>query len=191
MADMTEAQGRQAVAEVSKAWWVFLITGIAWLIISLIVLQFNLRSVYAVGLMTGLVILAAAVNEFIIFSQVDSWRWFHLILGILFAVTGLVCLFYPGRTFITVASIFGWFLLFKGTFDIIGALMLKAEREFWWLQLIAGIIEIGVAFWAVGYWRGSAALVIVWVGISAMIRGITEIVTAFSLRKIKKEYAAA
>jgi uncharacterized membrane protein HdeD (DUF308 family) len=190
MSEMSPGKGG-AVNQVAKRWWLFLITGIAWLIISLVVLQFNLKSVYAVGLMTGLVILAAAVNEFIVFSQVDSWRWFHFILGILFALTGIACLFYPGRTFITVASIFGWFLLFKGTFDIIGSLELKAEHELWWLQLIIGILEIALAFWAVGYWRGSAYLVIVWVGIAAMMRGITEIVTAFSLRKVKKEYAAA
>jgi hypothetical protein len=182
---------RDAVSQAAKAWWVFLITGIAWMIISLVVLQFNLNSVYAVGLMTGLVILAAAVNEFIVFSQVDTWRWLHIVLGILFAITGLVCLFYPGRTFITVASIFGWFLLFKGTFDIINSLILKTEHDLWWLQLLVGILEIALAFWAVGYWRGSAYLVIVWVGISAMMRGITEIVTAFRLRHVKKEYASA
>jgi len=185
-----DATDREA-AEISKTWWVFLITGIAWFIISLVVLRFNLGSVYAIGIMTGLVILAAAVNEFIIFTQVASWRWLHIVLGVLFVIVGIACLIYPGRTFVTVASLFGWFLLFKGIFDIIGSIIMKEEHDLWWLQLIVGILEIALAFWATGYWRGSAALLIVWVGISAMLRGITEIVTAFSLRKVKKEYAVA
>ena len=64
-------------------------------------------------------------------------------------------------------------------------------NDLWWLGLVTGIIEIGLAFWAAGYFAGSAALLIVWVGISALMRGITEIVMAFMLRKLASSDAAS
>jgi len=39
--------------------------------------------------------------------------------------------------------------------------------------------------WASGHFAGSVTLLVVWVGISALLRGITEIMTAFGLRKLR------
>jgi uncharacterized membrane protein HdeD (DUF308 family) len=42
--------GRQAMlAKLAGPWWLFLVTGIAWLIISAVVLRFSIASVAAVG----------------------------------------------------------------------------------------------------------------------------------------------
>ena len=38
--------------------------------------------------------------------------------------------------------------------------------------------------WAAGYPGRSASLLVVWVGIGALIRGITQLVLAFQVRKI-------
>jgi uncharacterized membrane protein HdeD (DUF308 family) len=47
-------------------WWLFLVTGIAWLLISLIVLRFDVRSIAAVGALLGVIFLMAGANEFVI-----------------------------------------------------------------------------------------------------------------------------
>ncbi len=51
------------------------------------------------------------------------------------------------------------------------------------MTVVAGVIEIIIGIWAVGYPGRSAALLILWIGIGAIIRGIAEIVTAFHVRK--------
>ena len=61
----------------------------------------------------------------------------------------------------------------------------------WWLILILGIAEILLAFWAAGYFRGSALLLIAWIAAFALVRGFMEIFTAFRLRELKKELVAA
>ena len=48
----------------------------------------------------------------------------------------------------------------------------------------------GFGFWAAGYWGRSATLLIVWVGVIALTRGITEIIFAFKLRSVGKAAAA-
>jgi uncharacterized membrane protein HdeD (DUF308 family) len=51
------------------------------------------------------------------------------------------------------------------------------------MTLVAGILEILIGAWAMGYPGRSAALLIVWVGFGAIVRGIAEIVAAFRVRR--------
>jgi uncharacterized membrane protein HdeD (DUF308 family) len=45
-------------------WWLFLVTGIAWLLISLIVLRFDVTSIAAVGALLGAIFPMAIVRGF-------------------------------------------------------------------------------------------------------------------------------
>ena len=182
--DATAEDARHAAG---SWWWLFLCTGILWLVVAMVLLRFNLRSVFAIGLMGGVVMIVAGINELMALSVVPGWKWLHAVLGVLFVITGILCFAYPGRTFVILASLFGWFLLFKGTFDVLLALLNRHANDLWWLQLVVGILEIALAFWASGYFAGSAFLLIVWIGIGALLRGITEIILAFTLRKLGKQ----
>lgn len=176
---------RSAVHEkmhVAKYWWVFIITGVFWLVLSLVLLRFDANSAFTVGLMAGVVAILAGVNEFVTAAWSKDLRWFRLAFGVIFIVVGIVCLAYPDKSFEIIAAVFAWYFLFKGVFDIINALIHIPFRTAWWLLLIVGIAEFALGFWAAGYYRGSTVLLVAWVGIGAMIRGITEIVEAFQLR---------
>jgi uncharacterized membrane protein HdeD (DUF308 family) len=176
-----------AAEKATKWWWVFLITGILWLIISLIVFRFNITSVGAVGVLVACFVILAGVNEFGVMAVTQGgWKWVHGILGGLFLVFGIFALFNPWDTFVAVAAIIGWVLLFKGALDIMLALMTRQQNELWWLQLVVGILEIALAFWASGYFGRKVILLIAWVGAWAMMRGITEIILAFQLRSLHK-----
>ena len=50
--------------------------------------------------------------------------------------------------------------------------------------MVAGILEILLGFWAAQqYLPVQGALLLIWVGLFAVFRGISEIVTAFELRR--------
>jgi uncharacterized membrane protein HdeD (DUF308 family) len=79
-------------------WWVFLITGIAWMIISVIVLRFEtdpLTSVATVGFLIGALFVFATINEFVTASMVDEWKWLHWLMGLLFLLGALYGFFRP------------------------------------------------------------------------------------------------
>ncbi|MGD9894175.1 MAG: HdeD family acid-resistance protein [Dehalococcoidia bacterium] len=176
------------VERTTKWWWVFLITGILWLFVSMIVFRFDITSVEAVGILIACVVIMAGVNEFLAIGVTKGgWMWVHAILGVIFIVFGIAAFVYPGRTFVTMASIMGWVLLFKGIFDIVVAFMTKSVNELWWLNLIVGIAEIALAFWAAGYFGRKVVILIAWVGALALLRGITEIILAFQVRAIHKQ----
>lgn len=185
------AETRQAGRDVGKWWWVFIVTGVLWMILSLIILRFDTASIVTIGVLVGAIILAAGINEFFMGAvSTSGWKWLHFVLGALFVITGIVALFAPGRTFWAMAAIIGWFLLFKGTFDIIMAFATKSENELWWLTLIVGILELMLAFWAAGGFGNKVLLLVIWAAAACLARGVTEIIQAFAMRRVHKAASA-
>jgi uncharacterized membrane protein HdeD (DUF308 family) len=56
---------REMLEEAADRWWVFLLSGIAWLVFSLLVFQWDYTTVYAISILFGVVALFAAGNEFL------------------------------------------------------------------------------------------------------------------------------
>ncbi len=191
-AEPTDAEIARGIASIARFWWVFLVTGIAWLLIAMLVLRFNETSVDTVGLILGLVFLGAALNEFVIFGLMRSgWRWLNLVLGAVFIVGAVYCFASPQDAFWELASILGLLLVLMGAFQIFGAVLSREDNEVWWLGLVVGIIEVLLGFWASQqYYPARAALILLWVGLFALFRGITEIVTAFQVRSAGKDLEA-
>ncbi len=65
-------------------WWAYLLAGIAWVIIAVVILRFNIASVATIGILLGALFLLSALEEFVIASVRRSWGWAHVLLGILF-----------------------------------------------------------------------------------------------------------
>ena len=183
---------RDVVEEVADKWWLFLLTGIAWLVFALLVFQWDYTTVYAISYLFGVVALVAGLNEFLAIGvSTTGWKIVRGILGVLFVIAGIWALVHPHNAFATLAALIGFFLLFKGIFDIMVSFVAKETLELWWLQLVIGILEIILAFWVAGSFRRSVILLVAYVGIVALARGITEIIFAFRLHKLKKELATA
>ena len=166
----------------TRMWWLFLVTGIAWVLISFMVLSFDPTTPATIGYLAGFVLLLAGVNELVAIAFVEGWKWLHGVLGALFVIAGVMALMSPFQTFGYLALLIGWYLMFKGMFGIIFSILGRHELPLWGLGLAAGIIELAIGVWAVGYPGRSAWLLVLWVGIGALMHGITEIVLAFQLR---------
>ena len=167
-------------------WWLLLITGIAWSLVGLIMLRFDYTSVHAISLLFGFVGIAAGILEvFMIFMAAGWWKLLNAVLALAFFAAGVVAFVHPGNTFAALAAIFSFFLIFAGTFDIIMSIASRHEIEVWWLQLIGGIIEVFLGFWAAGYYGRSAVLLIAWVAAFAIIRGVRDFVLAFRVRDLQ------
>jgi uncharacterized membrane protein HdeD (DUF308 family) len=83
--------------------------------------------------------------------------------------------------------VLGFLLLMMGIFEIIIAVSTKDVNPLWWLGLIAGILFLILAFWASQQLvPAKADLLIFYVGIMAMFRGISQVVFAFGLRSAGK-----
>ena len=175
------------VRGVGRLWWVFLVTGSLWVLLSLVVLTVDPTSVSVIAYLTGFVILLAGLAEFAMAVLAPGWRWLHAVLGVLFVAGGVAAFMHPLQTFGILAVLIGWYLVVKGTADIVESLVLREYLPLWGLALAAGIVEVLIGIWAIGSPSRSAWLLILWVGLAALTRGITEIVLAFRVKELAAE----
>ena len=110
---------RAGLARLAGPWWMFLLTGIAWLILAWIALRFAPASIPTVGVLLGVYFLVAAINEFFIASVMPSWRWLHILMGVIFAFGAFWSFARPYNAFWALASILGLLLIFQGTLYVI------------------------------------------------------------------------
>jgi uncharacterized membrane protein HdeD (DUF308 family) len=177
---------QRMLADTLPPWWLLLITGVGWTLVAIILLRFDYGSVSAISLLFGFVALAAGFLEIgMIFLAAGWWKLLNAILAFVFITAGVVAFIHPGDTFLALAAIFSFFLIFSGTFDLITAISARHEVDMWWLQLIGGIIQIALGFWAAGYYGRSSVLLVAWVAAWAIIRGVRDIVLAFRVREVQ------
>jgi uncharacterized membrane protein HdeD (DUF308 family) len=162
-------------------WWLFLVTGIAWLIVSFVILSFTWETVWSIAILAGIVFIAGGITEIMIGRKAPGWRWLYYLMGILGIIAGVIAFAWPGQTYLVLGALFGWYLLFRGVFDIVNSLAFR-RTDMWWLELIVGIAEVLIGFWAAGYPGRSAVLLAFWVGFSALARGIMSIFLAFKVK---------
>src|SRR5262245_61096259 len=114
-------------------WWRYLVSGAAGFVFAWVVLRFGLRSVNAVSVLAGIVILLAGLAELLNGMIAPDWRWLHAILGAVFVITSVIVFFHPADSFAILAAFVGWYLLFKGMLDIFLAFATKDVNDAWWL----------------------------------------------------------
>ena len=179
---------RTLMRQGARYWWIPLITGVAWLIVAWLVLRLNQTSLTTVGVLIGIILIAAAVNEAAVAVFLPGgWKVWHIIMAVIFLLGGLWALIRPVNTFFALASVLGLVLILYGAFEIARSIASRPMNPFWWIGLIAGILLILLAFWVSGSdrvynLRQRAYLILFWVGFMALFKGITQIMLAFGIR---------
>jgi uncharacterized membrane protein HdeD (DUF308 family) len=187
---------REDMQTVTRNWGWFLAAGIAWIVFAFFLLSFNYRTVWAIAVFFGIGFIVGGIMEFAVAAVAPGWKWLYVLIGIVSIVAGVVALMWPGETFLVLSAIAGWLLLFYGIIDIVFAFSTRHLEGLWWMQLISGIIMVLLGFWAispdnetVATYRG-AVLLVVWIGVAALFRGISDIIVGFRLRSAHKELEA-
>ena len=189
--------GERLIArEAARYWWLFLVSGILWLLIAWLVLRMNQTSIAAVGILLGVMFLLAGINEVGVAALAPGgWKVWHYIMAVIFLLGALWGFIRPVNTFFALASVLGLILVFYGAFEIIQGVASRAVNPYWWLNLITGILLVLLAFWVSGSDRVYAlaqrtALILFWVGFFALFRGFSQIMLAFGVRHGGEEAAA-
>jgi uncharacterized membrane protein HdeD (DUF308 family) len=178
------------VGSFTGLWWVFLIVGIAWFMVSLVLFRFDLTSVAAVGALLGALFVVAGINEFAAMAAHPDWRWLHGLMGALFLIGSVWAFVHPIGSAVELASIFGFLMILKGSFDLVGSALSREVNELWVLGVIIGGLEILLGFWASQtFIKPVLELIVLWAGFMALFRGVSEIVLAFTLRSMRKQIA--
>ena len=177
---------REAARAIAGVWWLWLVTGVAWIIASLVIVQFNSASIATIGIIVGSMFMFSAVQQFVIAAVTDRLRWLWIIFGLLFGACGLVAFFNPAETFAGLADVLGFLFLTVGVFWIVRAFIDRGPV--WWLGVLSGILMVVMAFWTSGqFFIEKAYMLLVFAGIWALLHGVGDIVRAFTVRSLRDE----
>jgi uncharacterized membrane protein HdeD (DUF308 family) len=172
--------------QLGRMWWIPLIAGIAWIIVALVILQFDDASVTTVGVIVGIMFIVTGFQQLLLATIAGGIRWLFVIFGVLFLIAGVIALISPENTFAALADILGFLFLLIGVFWVLQAFSDRNVDPLWWLSLIAGILMVILAFWTAGqFFIDKAYLLLVFAGIWALMQGVRDIVTAFALRSMR------
>jgi uncharacterized membrane protein HdeD (DUF308 family) len=184
----TDRELRETARETTGLWWLWLLAGIAWGVIALVILQFDAASITTVGVLIGAMFTFAAVQNFALVSVPGGVRWVSALFGVLFLVAAVICFISPEGTFAALADTLGFLFLVVGVWWMVRAFLERAINPLWWLGLISGILMTILAFWTGGqFFIEKAYVLLVFAGIWALMESITDIVRAFALLRAHQE----
>jgi uncharacterized membrane protein HdeD (DUF308 family) len=184
--DRGPAPLQEAGLAISRMWWLWLVAGVAWIVIALVILQFDRASITTVGVLIGIMFLLSGFEQFAVASVAPSFRFLWIVFGLLFIVAGIIAIINPEETFAGIADILGFLFLVVGVFWTIQAFVERDVNELWWIGLISGILMVILAFWTAGqFFIERAFVLLVFAGIWALMHGVTDIIRAFQIRSLK------
>ena len=177
---------REVAHGLASLWWLWLLLGIAWVAASFVILQFDQASIKTIGYITGIMFLVAGAQQFALAVMVEKHGWLWGLFGVLFVAAGIVCFVNPKETFHGLADVLGFLFLMVGVWWMIRAFIEREINPLWWVGLIGAVLMLILAFWTSGqFYINKAYTLIVFAGIWALMQGITDIVRAFQIRRLR------
>jgi uncharacterized membrane protein HdeD (DUF308 family) len=178
------AQARQ----LADYWWVLLVAGLAWLAVSLVILQFDHASVTTVGILVGLMFVGLGIENMALATLDVPMSWAWALFGGVFLISAVGCFADPTNTFAGLAEMLGFLFLIVGAWWMVRAFLERAHQSVLvGLGLISGILMTTLAFLSSGqFFTQKAYVLLVFAGIWALMQGVTSIVRAFAIRALRE-----
>jgi len=172
-----------------RHWYLLLITGILFIILSIWVFFTPLTSFLTLAWVISIGFVIGGISE-IVYSisnhkQLNNWGW-YLTGGILTLIMGILLSVLPGLTALILCYYVGFWLLFRSILEITNSFELKRYQiKNWGWILTFGIL--GVVISLILLWNPviTSVAIIYWLGMGLMIIGILQIILAFGLKKVK------
>ena len=184
---MARRASAQGPATFTGSWVLFVITGILWLLLGFMCLSYRAASVSIAVVFIAVVFWMGSLSAFAVAAATrGGWRVLAGATAVLGALAAVGALVWPDPTLLIVSLYVAWFLLIRGIFDVLISLSHTDVRG-WWLNLISGIISIGLGAWAIGNPDRSVLLLITIIGIFAIFHGTAELMAGLQYRQHRRE----
>ena len=173
-----------------KHWYIPLLVGIFFIIVSGVSFAWPESSLLALSLLFAISFLLGGISE-IVFSlanreQLDNWGW-SLAFGIVTSIVGVLLMLNPALSITTLAFYIGFVVLFRSISTIGFAMDIKKYGSKNWGALLGlGIIGTIVSFILIWNPIFAGLSVVILIALSFLFAGLFNIFLSFQLRKLHK-----
>jgi uncharacterized membrane protein HdeD (DUF308 family) len=182
---MSHAHSHSGSPELAQSWWALALRG-------LVAILFGLAALFWPGLILAVLIVLFGLYALLdgVFAIIAAFRSsghgmrrpLLLIEGVIGILFGLLALFWPGLTAITLVYIVAFWVILSGIARIVMAVMLRREIENEWSIALSGVLSVILGI-VLLFLPGAGLLAYVWlIGILALVVGIALIYYAFRVR---------
>ncbi len=116
------------------------------------------------------------MNELKRFAR-QMW-WVYVLQGVVTLGLGVVALFWPGLTLVTMLYALAIYAVIIGVTDIIFSVSTLKVNRSWWIMALAGVVLVGVAAYLLRNLDVALATFAVLIGIVFVVRGTLEVIGA-------------
>ena len=180
----------KSLKQTIKHWYIPLLVGIFFVVVSIVVFSSPAGSLVALSLLFALSFLFSGLSEslFVLANKdhLDNWGW-SLALGIITLIVGFLLLLNPALSLTVLAFYIGFVILFRSISTIGFAIDVKKYgSKNWGGLLVLGIIGTIVSFILIWNPLFAGLSVVILVALSFLFAGLFSILLAFQLRKLHK-----
>jgi uncharacterized membrane protein HdeD (DUF308 family) len=173
---------REAIRELTWAWWVLLLVGALSVVVGVIVLLKPSHSLATLAVISGVFILLASISDLVIALFAERGAVAALV-GVLGIVIGILLIRHPTHGVLAIALLIGIWLLAIGVIRLVTAFAL--EHRLW--NFVVGLVEMVAGIVIVSSPKIGFATLALLVGISFILNGISLLALGWMMHTIRRE----
>lgn len=174
----------------SRNWWVVLLRGVAAILFGIVALLMPTLSfgvlVFVFGAYAfadGVLAIASAIRRR---GSSDHW-WVLLLEGLASVAVGVLTIFVPGLTALTLLYLYAAWALVTGVLEVMAAIRLRKVITGEWLLMLTGVASVAFAVLLIVSPGIGAITLMLWLAAYALAFGALLIALAFQLRSRSHE----
>ncbi len=168
-----------------KSWWVYLLQGIVTALFGLAALALPLVALLSLFFLFIVFAVIVGVSRIVasLMNRQESGWWLVLISGIASIAAGVAAFVWPLPVAVVLLYVIGVQALLFGVTALWQTVRNWHAAQEKWMTLLRGIAAVLFGILAF-FWPGATALSLAWlIGIYALIFGVSEIISSFTIRR--------
>jgi uncharacterized membrane protein HdeD (DUF308 family) len=171
---------RPGMERASSKWWLFLLLGIASVVLGFILMLNLYAAVTTLAILVSAGLIVTGIGELMTAGRYDSRL--GIVAGVVLIVGGILAAVWPDITLWVLAVVTGVDFILSGIARIMGALSLRVEG--WGWLLFGGVLSVVVGVLALAWPEATILVLGLLLGIRMLLFGIAEIMFALALHNV-------
>lgn len=122
-------------------------------------------------------------------EQADDLWWLFILQGVLTILFGILALFLPGLTLVTLIYLFAIYVVLWGVLEVVRGFVQIGKVGSWWFSILFGIAAVGVGVYLIRNPDTLANVFLVTVGALILFRGVFDLfMAAFVLKSNENRF---